>query len=626
VTEIQDSMTLRRCCSTAYALYFVLLAAGCSSGGTSSTPSGGDGSGGGAATGGGRGSGGGVGTAGTAGSGAGGHGGAAGSSSSGSGTGGGGVDAGTGGAPGTGGVGGADGSAGGGGGAGPGGETGAPLAFPGAQGFGKNATGGRSGTVYHVTHLNDSGAGSFRDAVSSSNRIVVFDVGGYIQLATAVSVKSNITIAGQTAPGGGIGFRGGEISFANSSNIICRFIRIRPGSETASTTDDALSLFRAQNVMIDHSSFEFAPWNDIDGVSDDWQNFPVTNITIQDSLIANPTGQQFGAHTESVSSQWAWYRNVFANSHNRNPLAKINTVFVNNVLYNNSASYTTHTSTSFKHDILNNYFIFGPASAGTDNTWFQVDLNQSIYYAGNLKDTNLNGTLDGATTIPFWYQGPGTVLTSPWSSETTATAVLDTASAARVAMSLAGPLPRDAMDALIISQVVALGQGTTGTGANTVGPDGALYTSQTETGLPNNGYGSIAGGTPPTDTDGDGIPDAWERANGSNPSANDAMTKAADGYTLVEHYLNWLAGPHATSTAGASVDIDLSAHAAGFSTVSPSYAVKGAQNGVVSLQSDNHTARFQPTDGFHGLSSFAFTVMGSDGAAYTSQVVVLAAP
>src|ERR1700748_1158859 len=109
------------------------------------------------------------------------------------------------------------------------------LAFPGAYGFGANATGGRTGTVYHVTNLNDSGTGSFRDAVSASNRIVVFDVGGYISLSTAVSVSSNITIAGQTAPGGGIGFKGGEIGFSSSTNIICRYIRIRPGSETSST-------------------------------------------------------------------------------------------------------------------------------------------------------------------------------------------------------------------------------------------------------------------------------------------------------------------------------------------------------------------------------------------------------
>jgi pectate lyase len=462
--------------------------------------------------------------------------------------------------------------------------------------------------------------------VSASNRFIVFDVGGYIQLKTAVSAKSNLTIAGQTAPGGGIGFRGGELSFAKQSNVIVRYVRIRPGSETASSTDDALSLYLAHNVILDHSSFEFAPWNNIDGVSDDWQNYPVTDITFQDSLIADPTGQQFGSHCESVSSQWSWYRNIFANSHNRNPLAKVNTVFVNNLLYNYSAGYTTHTSTNFKHDIVNNYFVFGPASTGTDNTWFQVDKNQSIYYAGNLKDTNLNGSLDGSTTTPYWYQGEGTVLSSAWSKETTAATPLTAASAARVTMSLAGPLPRDPMDALIISQVMTLGKGTVGTGANTTGPSGALYTSQAQTGLADDGYGTIASGTRPTDTDNDGMPDAWERANGTNPTSNDAMTKAADGYAFIEQYVNWLAGPHAMTTTDKAVDVDLSAYATGFSTVSPTYVVASARNGAVALQSDKHTARFTPTTKCHGLSSFDFTVTGSDGTSYTNRVVVLVVP
>ena len=418
------------------------------------------GTGGSSNTGGSSATGGSAGTAGKAGTGgaAGGSGGAAGAKGTGGTTATGGTT-GTGGTTATGGTTGTGGTTATGGTTGTGGTPGPALAFPGAQGFAKKVTGGRAGTVYHVTNLNDSGAGSFRDAVSASNRIVVFDVGGYVQLVTAISAKSNLTIAGQTAPGGGIGFQGGEISFASQSNIIMRHVRIRPGSDTASTEDDALSLYRAHDVIVDHSSMEFAPWNDIDGVSDDWQNYPVTNITIQDSLIADPTGQQFGAHTESVSSDWSWYRNIFANSHNRNPLAKVNNVFVNNVLYNDSAGYTTHTSTNFTHDIVNNYFIFGPASTGTDNTWYQVDKNQSIYYAGNLKDSNLNGTLDGTATTPYWYQGTGTVLTSPWSSETTATPPLDTPSAARVAISEAGTLPRDPVDALIISQVMTLGKG-----------------------------------------------------------------------------------------------------------------------------------------------------------------------
>jgi len=495
------------------------------------------------------------------------------------------------------------------------------LAFPEAEGFGRHATGGRKGKVVHVTNTNDSGAGSFRDAVSAGNRIVVFDVGGYITLKTAVSAKDNLTIAGQTAPGGGIGVRGGELSFANSSNVICRHVRIRPGSETASDTDDALSLFRARNVIVDHSSFEFAPWNNIDGVSDDWQSTPVTDITFQDSIIANPTGQQFGAHTESVASQWSWYRNVFANSHNRNPLAKADTVFVNNVLYNYSAGYTTHTSTEFKHDLVNNYFIFGPASTGTDNTWFQIDKNQSMYYAGNLKDNNSNGALDGAATTPYWYQGTGSVLTAAWSA--VATTAYSAQSAYRISVSRAGALPRDPIDALVVSQLRTLGKGTIGTAANTAGPGGDLYTSQTQTGLSNNGYGEIATSSKPADADNDGMPDFWEKATGSRPDTDDAMQPAPDGYALIEHYLNWLAEPHARASAGMGADVDLESFSQGFSDVAPSFAITQPGCGSVQLQSDGHTARYTPASGFSGVASFNFTVKGSDGTSYSGRIALL---
>ncbi|BAV05666.1 Por secretion system C-terminal sorting domain-containing protein [Filimonas lacunae] len=499
----------------------------------------------------------------------------------------------------------------------------AQLAFPGALGFGANATGGRAGSVYHVTTLADAGTGSFRDAVSQSNRIVVFDVSGYVTLASAVSVKSNITIAGQTAPGGGIGFKGGKISFGSSTNIICRYVRFRPGSETAANTDVALSLYRSTNVILDHCSFEFAPWNNIDGVSDDWQNYPVTNITLQHCLIANPTYQQFGAHTEGVNGTWAWFYNIFANSHNRNPLAKINTIFVNNVLYNCSAGYTTHTSTKFKHDIVNNYFIHGPASTGTDNTWYQVDKNQSIYYSGNLKDSDLNGALNGAATTPYWYQGPGTILTSPWSPLTTSVTPFNTQTAFRLTTSWSGAFPRDEVDNLVVSQINTLGSGTTGTGAGTRGPDGALYTSQTQTGLGNNGYGTIATGTTLTDTDGDGIPDFWETATGSNINSNDAMTVGADGYTLIEKYINWLADPHMNTVTNTYADLDLYKYTSGFTSVSPTYAISNVANGTATLQSNGHTVRFTPTSSFNGLGSFKYTVTGSDGSTYSDTVNVV---
>ena len=94
-----------------------------------------------------------------------------------------------------------------------------PLAFPEALGFGASVTGGRDGSVYHVTNLNDDGAGSFRDAVSQGNRIVVFDVGGIINIKTAVSIKSNITIAGQTAPGEGIAIHGGKLRLDTRTGV-----------------------------------------------------------------------------------------------------------------------------------------------------------------------------------------------------------------------------------------------------------------------------------------------------------------------------------------------------------------------------------------------------------------------
>ncbi|MDP4271265.1 MAG: T9SS type A sorting domain-containing protein [Bacteroidota bacterium] len=496
--------------------------------------------------------------------------------------------------------------------------------FPGAVGYGSHATGGRKGSVYHVTNLDDSGPGSFRDAVSASNRIIVFDVSGYINLLTAVSCKSNLTIAGQTAPGEGIGFRGGEISFANQQNIICRHVRIVPGSETASTGDDALSLYLARNVIMDHCTFEFAPWNNIDGVSDNYTVYPVTGITLQSCIDANPTGQQFGAHCESVNGQWTFYRNLFANSHNRNPLSKINDQFINNVHYNNEAGYTTHTSTNFKHDIVNNYFVWGPAS-GSNVPWFQIDANQSIYYPGNLNDDNEDGVLNGTSTTPYWYSGTGTILTSPWSPLTPLIPTVDAPSAFRSVISNVGTLPLSQLDSMIINQVKTLGLGNAGYTAGSTGPSGGLYTTQAQTGLTNNGYGIIRSGVKATDTDNDGMPDYWEIATGSNVNADDAMQIASDGYTLIEHYINWLAELHATTNNNVPLDIDLNQYCGGFSSVSPVYTVSDNVGGTATILADGHTARFTPS-ATNGLASFKFKVTGSDGTSYTNTISIALLP
>src|SRR5262249_35082619 len=104
-----------------------------------------------------------------------------------------------------------------------------PIAFPGAEGFGALATGGNGGEVYHVTNLDDSGPGTFRDAVSHPNRTIVFNVGGTIHLESNVIASSDLTILGQTAPGDGITLYGRSISFSGCTNIIVRYLRIREG-------------------------------------------------------------------------------------------------------------------------------------------------------------------------------------------------------------------------------------------------------------------------------------------------------------------------------------------------------------------------------------------------------------
>ena len=482
------------------------------------------------------------------------------------------------------------------------------IAFPGAQGFGKYATGGRSGKVYHVTNLDDSGTGSFRDAVSASNRIVVFDVSGYINLKTAVQVKSNITIAGQTAPGDGIGIAGGKVSCGSQSNIIIRHLRMRPGSNTASQKDDGLNMLKAENCIIDHCSVEFSPWNNIGGSGTNADKS--TDITFQYCLIANPIYQQFGAHIESVNSQWTWYANCFANTHNRNPLDKVNDVFVNNILYNYQAGYTTHTSTKFSHDLINNYFVAGPSSS-TDNTWFQVDENQSFYTSGNMKDRNKDGVLNGSSTTPTCYKSGKTftTLSSPWSSMTSTIPTMTAATAYRAVSSLAGVRPVDEIDDQIWSNVYSLGT------------EGKMYKSQTETGLSNDGFGVINSGTKETDTDNDGMPDYWELANDLDINKDDAMTIGSDGYANIERYINWLGDLHKRTSMGTALTIDLEEYTEGWSKVSPSYKVSNAKNGTVSVSGSKVT--FTPTENFYGMAQFDFTVTGNDGTSFTTTVYVL---
>ncbi len=339
------------------------------------------------------------------------------------------------------------------------------VAFPGAVGFGSNATGGGNGQVYFVTNLNDSGVGSFRDAVSKGNRVVEFSVSGYIRLSSAVTVASNLTIEGQTAPGVGVGIMGREVSFSGASNDIVQNIRFRQGDLDPVKSKSTLNLLNASDLIFDHVSIEFGRWNDIDSVG-------AKNITVQDSIIADPIGQQFGAHTQT--GPYTWYHDVFANSHNRNPLAKDNTQFINNVVYDYQAGYTAGNSSGhFSHDVIGNYFIAGPATSNPANTYFQMG-NQSVFNSGNYLDSNKNGTLDGQLLA---LGGGATALSAPWSPTTSSIPTSSAASAYSYVVANAGAQPLDQVDSLVMANVTSLGQ------------TGSLWTTQKATNLDNDGYG-----------------------------------------------------------------------------------------------------------------------------------------
>ena len=157
------------------------------------------------------------------------------------------------------------------------------LAFPGAQGWGRYATGGRAGTVYHVTNLNDSGSGSLRDAVSQPNRIVVFDVAGVIRINSRIVFSKNLYVAGQTAPGEGVTVYGDGVSFSGADNIIVRYMRFRMG--VVGTKDkDCAGIANGQNMIFDHCSFAWG-LDETFSINPDGKGSTPENITLQNCIV-----------------------------------------------------------------------------------------------------------------------------------------------------------------------------------------------------------------------------------------------------------------------------------------------------------------------------------------------------
>jgi hypothetical protein len=413
------------------------------------------------------------------------------------------------------------------------------LAFPGAEGFGRYAAGGRGGTIYHVTNLNDSGTGSFRDAISSPNRIIVFDISGIIKVTAGnpLIFSKNLTILGQTAPGEGVQVYGERVSFSGSDNIIVRFMRIRMGVGGTSGKD-AAGVANGKNMIFDHMS---VLWGRDETFSVNWDSkgSEPANITIQNSII----GQGLQTHSCGGLIQTdggvTLFRNLYIENKTRNPKVKGLNQYVNNVVYNwgNGGCYIMGDTEadSWAH-IENNYFINGPWE-GASGVFSRGTPTFTYYGDGNYYDGDQDGILDGTLMTSDQYSGSTAIKNfDTWDNSTTrpqAHPVIKSMMSAKDALawiidSVGPSLPiRDEVDAYIIDEVKSYGKkGTTG----------GITTEKT---LPHGGTGILYGGYKPKDSDGDAIPDSWENANGLNPdNSADAAEIAANGYANIENYAN----------------------------------------------------------------------------------------
>lgn len=394
------------------------------------------------------------------------------------------------------------------------------LAFPGAEGFGRFAKGGRGGTVYHVTNLGDSGAGSFRDAVSKPKRIVVFDVSGIIRIKKRITVSRDITIAGQTAPGEGITIYGNGISFTDADNSVTRYIRVRMGVNGDSGVD-AITIAKGENMIFDHVSVSWGRDEtfSVSGV--------VNNITIQNCIIAEGLFSHSAGGLIQTTGGISLIKNLYINNHTRNPKVKGKNQFVNNIIYNwRVGAYILGDSQSASFaNVTGNYFIAGPNTSSQPFT--RGNTNFHIYATQNMYDSNRNGNLDGAEipkekyTVVDWQTRP---YDYPPVSEVSPGEAFDL-----VLKNAGASKKRDVTDIRLISAL------------RSVGRSGLIVSKEPENPGSTDQTAPIVIGIR-KDSDRDGIPDSWELKHKLDPkNAGDAKKKHSNGYTNLEVYLNDLA-------------------------------------------------------------------------------------
>lgn len=423
-------------------------------------------------------------------------------------------------------------------------DTGLPV-FPGAEGYGTRTRAGRGAKVVAVTSLADSGPGTLRAALDdASPKTIVFKVGGVIELKSLLFIHHPfVTVAGQTAPGDGIVLKDFGLVIV-TNDVLVQSLRIRPGNHGNIRPDhnDAVAVLGqngnaagARNVVLDHLSVS---WGEDELIST-W--FAPTDITVSWSIASealNRSRHAKGTHSAGLlvgdrSNHVSVHHNLLAHDDFRNPLIISGGTHdvVNNVVYDWGALPTEIVDDApTSVNVIGNYYRPGPST----KTPHVIFINPSgknvppqIFAEGNARHA-ADAPAAGWSLVQFGWRGSGAPDRYRAASRFSTPAITTTSArdAFEQVLASAGAIApaRDAVDRRIVDEVR---QGT-----------GAIIDTPEQVG----GYPAYRAATAPPDTDGDGLPDAWEREHKLNP--NDATDGAGDrdgdGYTNLEEYLHAL--------------------------------------------------------------------------------------
>ncbi len=414
-------------------------------------------------------------------------------------------------------------------------------AFPSAEGFGKNSTGGRGGFVYHVTNLGESGPGSLRQGVEKIKgvRTIVFDVSGYINLTKPLKIRSgygNLTIAGQTAPGDGITLKGSSF-WIHDSNVVIRFLRIRPGKEwlPAGTgdsgsdnyePDDAVKIrawsgTTVKNIILDHCSISWGR----DGLLDiaGSESGYLEKISIQNNIIAENVDKGYGTLVDNHVADITFFKNLYAHNKERNILYKnktFNVQFVNNIIYDFSRGTVLFYNTT--SDIIGNIYLTNSTSNRALET---IRLGPGEEPKSGTRLYQYDNTEDGGAVT---LSSTGNNIINPYLQNSTVchtglTPLPNSKVMNAVLSNVGASIYRDGADSRIINDVL--------------GRTGSRIVNENEVG----GFPTLKSISRPYDYDSDydGIPNKWEIANNLDPTdSNDGNADAnGDGYTNLESFL-----------------------------------------------------------------------------------------